>query len=699
MVTGGPGYGKTQLLGELAACPGAKVSWLTVEAADNDPSRFWSYLAEACLRAWRITPGNDERVGPAAVTDARSFAVAALDRPSEEPVWIVLDDAHLLLDDALQSELGNLARQLPTGARLLVASRRELRWVLPSWRAAGTVVDVRERSLALNEGEVAELIRSAGIGLRPQTVEQLHARTEGLPAVTQLAVRSALDEDDPEAFIQQLRGDDQSIADFLLQEAFDNQPEDRRRFLLETSILDRLTGTLCDAVTGRDDGARVLRDLVRSHSLVHRLEGGDAPWYRYHTLFAELLRAELRAEHPGEVDQLQLRAGVWHAEHGDPDRAFTHLIAGGDATAAAAIVHSHEDEYFRQLRAATLHRWYSALPATLHDPDAHLLRLVWASLAQGDVVIAEATLIELRRQVPSSPVSRALAAELALVDAHLDARVGDAPAVGQHAQRALAAFADAGVGLERPAVAYATLLAARAEVWMGRLDDAQRRLDAADAGGPSIEPSWIHAFYGVLAWVHAERGDVHGALGLAEKVLIWQASEAAPSEGSLEAQLVRVMALRRNERRDECVRALAEARHAAEVIASGAPFTFELAVEAAWLELQGGDLAAAGEILASIEDLPRFERGRQRREEVTEAWREAVRAREGVTDLTPRELEVLGLLPSRLTLQEIAERLFVSNNTVKSHVKNIYVKLHVTNRDEATARAAELRLPITNPDS
>ncbi len=133
------------------------------------------------------------------------------------------------------------------------------------------------------------------------------------------------------------------------------------------------------------------------------------------------------------------------------------------------------------------------------------------------------------------------------------------------------------------------------------------------------------------------------------------------------------------------------------MIASGPPFVFALGVEAAWLDLERGDLDAAGDVIASIDDLPRFERGQHDLEGVRNAWREAVRRREGVTDLTARELEVLALLPSRLTLQEIADLLFVSNNTVKSHVKSIYVKLNVTNRDEATARAAELRLPLPTP--
>jgi len=697
VITGGPGFGKTQLLGELAVRPGARVAWLTVEVADNDPSRFWTYLTDACLRAWRITLLVDERTERPAVADADSFVEAALDHVGEEPVWIVIDDAHLLVDATLQGDLGRVAQRLPAGARMAVASRRELPWVPPKWRAAGTVVDVRERALALNEDEVAELVRLAGLGVSPELVEQLRARTEGLPAVVQLAIRAALDADDPETFIQQLRGDDQSIADFLLQEALDNQPGDRRRFLLETSILDRLTGSLCDAVTGRDDGVRMLRDLERSHVLVNRLEAGETPWYRYHALFAELLRAELRAEHPGTVDQLHLHAGAWHAEHGDPDRAFEHLVAGGDVDAAAAIVYAYEDEYFRLLRAATLHRWYSALPAALEDPDVHLLRMVWASLAQKDAARAEATLIQLRRLAPHSSAPKALAAELAVVDTHLAVRVGDAPAVVQHAQRALDGFAAEGIGLERPAVAYVTLLVARAEVWAGRLDDAQRRLDAAVADSTRTDPFWIQALRGALAWVDAERGDLGVALDRAEQVLTWQASHGAPSEGSLEAWLARVMALRRQHRRDECARAIADARQSADLIASGPPFLFALDIEAAWLDLESGDLDAAGDIIAAIQDLPRFERGQRDRDDLREAWREAVRQREGVTDLTAREREVLALLPTRLTLQEIADRLYVSNNTVKSHVKSIYVKLNVTNRDEATARAAELRLPLPSP--
>jgi LuxR family maltose regulon positive regulatory protein len=696
-ITAGPGFGKTQLLGGLVANSEAPVAWLTVESADNDPSRFWTYLSTACFGTGERDQSGGEDVPHQPFSDADSFEAAFANRGAES-LWIVIDDAHLLVNADLQDDLRRIAVRLPSGVRMAVASRSELPWVSSKWRAAGMVIDLRERALTLTEDEVGELVTMAGLRVSPAAVGQLRARTEGLPAVVQLAIRSAFGEADPETFVSQLRGDDQSIADFLLQEALDNQPADRRAFLLQTSILDRLTGSLCDAVTGRTDGARMLRELERSHALVNRLEGGDTPWFRYHAMFAELLRAELLTERDETVEQLHLRAGAWYGEHRDPERSFEHLVAGGDLDGAAAIVYANEDEYFRLARAATLHRWYAALPAALEDPDLHVLRLVWASLAERDVVRAGAMLAQLRRLPPHSSPAIALTAELAVVDAHLAARVGDERALLQYAQRALGGFAVEGIGLERPAVDYATLLAARAEVWTGRPDDARRRLESALADTRLADPYWIQTFRGAHAWADAARGDLTAALDRAEQVLAWQDAEGPLPTGCLEALLTRVMALRRRHLPEECARAISDACNAAEVSPLGRPFLVALGVEEAWLEVEQGDLDAAAATIDSLGDLPFFESGRRGRAEVTAAWQEAMRQRDGVTPLTAREREVLALLPTRLEIQEIAERLYVSKNTVKSHVKNIYIKLDVTNRDEAIARAAELRLPLTRTD-
>lgn len=689
VVTGGPGFGKTQLLSDWVDRPDVRAAWLTVDVTDNDPARLWHHLDEAWRRADLGAALDAEDTG-----DLDAFLRLVTGPSVDAPVWLVIDDAHLLVDEAVRTELGRLVACLTGELRLAVASRVELPWSLARWRARGLVVDIRERALALRRDEVDQLVVAAGLDVSAPTVERLTARTEGWAAGVQLAIRGALEGDDPERYLARVRGDDESIADFLLEEALDHQPADRRRFLLETSILDRLSGSSCDAVTGRRDSARMLAELARDHVLVNRLDGEDVAWYRCHALFAELLRAELAADDPELACELHRRAGAWLAANGEIDRAVHHLLAGGRVEDATALVLAHEDEYFRLGQVALLRGWYDALPeVSVADPDGRLLRLIWASLAAGEEpAVWEPALNQLRRRAARAEDTSTLAAELAVIDAHLAARIGDAPTMRDRCREAIDRFAAQSVGRDRPAVAYVTLLDARAAVWDGALDNADELVAAALADPAVTDPTWILAFEASRSAVDAERGRHAVALARAEAALAGRTDVNRHATGGLEAGLARVMALRGLGRAEEAVTAVDDARELARTGVVGAPYLVLLGVEEARLALDRGDLDGARAALRSAPELPRFQRGTHDVAATLGAWREATHRREGITSLTERELDVLARLPTRLTLQEIADELFVSLNTVKTHVKNIYAKLHVTNRDAAARRAEELHL-------
>jgi LuxR family maltose regulon positive regulatory protein len=687
VVVGGPGFGKTELLLDWASRPGVVGAWLTAARSDNDPARFWRHLAAACEHAGLFDQAESE------VKDLTGFlaAMAARSRPGG---WMVIDDAHVLVDEAIQADLARLVDALGDEVRLLVASRADLAWRLARQRARGMVVDIGERDLQLDRAEVGALVASSALEVPDEAVDRLAARTEGWVAGVQLALRSALGSVDPAGYLGSLRGDDRPIAEFLLEEALDDQPDANRRFLLETSILDRLSGPLCDAVTGRGDSSRRLAELERSHVLVSRLDDAE-PSYRYHPLFVDLLRSELASDPEARPGVLHGRAAKWFEAHGDIDRAVRHFAAVPDLEAAVALVHDHEDELFRKGEVGLLQDWYSLLPdlAGGADPDEQLLRLLWSSLAAGDAAeVWTPALDRLHRRATRPGADPWLVAEVAVVDAHVAAREGDSDAALRRATDAIDAFSAMGADPNRPAVAYASLLAARSEVWTGAPDAAERRMQSALDDPAFTDPFWLSAFVGALAFVEVYQGHFRAGLARADRLAPRPGGSDTPPVGAIESAFARVVALRSLGLVDDARRAVDDAREVAATSTSGEPFRFLLAVEAARIELLCGDLDAAEKALANVEDLPRFAHGRQELELALRMWREERSRREGITELTSREVEVLSLLPTRLTLQEIADELFVSANTVKTHVKSIYVKLDVTNRDDATRRAAELRL-------
>lgn len=685
-VTGGPGFGKTELLADWAARTTEPAAWLTATPSDNDPSRFWRMLAASCRRAESSGSSGE------GVQSLAGFRREILESRPDEPWWILIDDAHLLVEEEIRADLASLVGGLGPATRLLVASRVELSWSLARLRAQGVVIDIRERALAFDRAEVEALVVQSALQVPDALIDRLVERTEGWAAGVQLAVRAAQEREDPVAHLEALRGHDRSIADYLLEEALDRQPEAHRRFLLATSILDRLCGPLCDAVTGVPGRARLLAELERSHVLVARLEGTEEAWYRYHPLFAELLRAELDAEAPDLASSGHHRAATWFESTGDVDRAVRHFVAAGDLDEAARVVREHEDEHFRLGEVALVQAWYSLLPEMPgSDPDEQLLRLSWASIGADDPPeVWGPALDRLRGRRP--PTARAvwLQAQVDLIDAQLAAGVGNAPATQRHAVAVLDAVDLGRAADELPTVAYATILAARAAVWNGAPGAARERVEGLLGDAAAGDAFWVRALEAVRSYV-----DVH--LGSFDAALRWvdrsgQRADGGREVGALEASLARVIALRSVGRVPEAVAAIEAARSVAGATNAGAPFRVLLAVEESRAHLALGDLDAAGAALSGAEYLPRFDYGRTKLAEALGDWRQARSNREGVTDLTRRELDVLALLPTRLTLQEIADDLFVSANTVKTHVKSIYAKLQVSSRDEATRRADQLRL-------
>ena len=344
LVSAPAGFGKTTLLAEwLAAAPadGRSAAWLSLDQRDNDPALFWTYLI-AALQTAAPGVGAGALVAPAVAPAARSKRssprCSTTSAPSPNDVVLVLDDYHVIDAREVQDGMAFLLEHLPPQLHLVIASRADPALPLARLRARGELVEIRAADLRFTPDEAAAYLNEVmGLALTAQDVAALEGRTEGWIAALQLAALSMQGRDDVAGFIAGFAGDDRYIVDYLVEEVLQRQPEQVRSFLLQTSILDRLSGPLCDAVTGQDGGKAMLEALDRGNLFLVPLDD-RRQWYRYHHLFADVLRARLLDEQPDRVPELHRRASDWYEQNGERSEAIRHALAGEDFERAADLV-------------------------------------------------------------------------------------------------------------------------------------------------------------------------------------------------------------------------------------------------------------------------------------------------------------------------------------------------------------------------
>ena len=375
----GRGAGSAEAYGHGAGSAGAcgrggkrAVAWLGLDAGDADPARFWRYVVAALDRA---RPGLAGRMGPllGPPPDSLDGLVTALINELAAPpgdglvvdgeMVLVLDDYQLADSGPVHESVAFLLENLPPGLRVVVSGRADPPLPLARLRARGQLAELRVADLRFTGAEAAALLsQAAGPDLPPAAADTLTARTEGWAAGLRLAALSLRGHADPARFVAEFSGSNRFVLDYLADEVLDGQPRQVRAFLLETSVLERLSGELCDAVTGRSDGQAMLQDIERAGLFLVPLDEVRG-WWRYHQLFADLLRVRLQAEQPGRVLELHRAAATWCDEHDLPDDAVRHALEAGDAAWAARLVERHVEALLGRGEGATLRRWLSALPA------------------------------------------------------------------------------------------------------------------------------------------------------------------------------------------------------------------------------------------------------------------------------------------------------------------------------------------------
>jgi LuxR family transcriptional regulator, maltose regulon positive regulatory protein len=358
------GFGKTALLADWARGSERPVAWLGLDAGDSDPARFWRYVVAALDRA---RPGLAGRVGPPPPRSFEGLVTALVNElaadPGPDEVLLALDDYHLVDSGLVHQSVAFLLENLPPGLRVVVSGRADPRLPLARLRARGQLAELRAADLRFTDEEAAALLgEAAGPGLPGTAVAALVARTEGWAAGLQLAGLSVRGHADAAGFVAAFSGSHRFVLDYLADEVLDGQAGPVRAFLLETSVLERLSGELCDVVTGRSGSQAMLEDIERAGLFLVPLDEVRV-WWRYHHLFADLLHARLQAERPGRVQALHRAAAAWCDEHDLADEAVQHALAAGDTAWAARLVERNVETLLGRGEGATLRRWLSALPA------------------------------------------------------------------------------------------------------------------------------------------------------------------------------------------------------------------------------------------------------------------------------------------------------------------------------------------------
>ena len=361
LVSAPAGFGKTTLLAEwLAAAPTERsVAWLSLEESDRQPASYWTYVITALQG---VVPGVGTSALPLLQSGQPPIETVLATVLNElggvrDDVYLVLDDFHLVDGPDLQAGMTFLLEHLPPRVHLVVSTREDPALPLARLRTRGELVEVRAADLRFTLDEVAAYLNDVtGLGLASGDIAALEGRTEGWIAALQLAALSMQGRDDVAGFIAGFAGDDRYIVDYLVEEVLERQPAAVRGFLVQTSILDRLSGPLCDAVTGQGGGKAMLESLDRANLFVVPLDDRRR-WYRYHHLFADVLHAHLTDEHPDRVAALHRRASRWYEQNGEPSQAIRHALAAGDVERAAGLVELAIPELRRTRQEATIRGW------------------------------------------------------------------------------------------------------------------------------------------------------------------------------------------------------------------------------------------------------------------------------------------------------------------------------------------------------
>ena len=690
------GYGKTTLMAHWADADERPFAWVSLDAGDNDPIALLTYAALALNRVEPLG-GPVFSALSAQKPDVEGLVLPRLGKAvatRSQPYVLVLDDAHVLTSPEALDALVVLTRHLPAGSQVAITARSQPTLPLGKLRAGRRLFELGPADLAFAPDEAEILLRGAGIELEPAEVRLITERTEGWPAGLYLAALSLRAHGSLVA-VEGFTGDDRIVADYFRDEVLARLPPGLARFLTRTSVLDRLSAPLCDAILGQSGSASKLHRLERSNLFLVPLDRRRV-WYRYHTLFAEMLRGRLRDAEPELELELHERASDWYAAQGEPEEAIRHALAAGNVEKAGDLVWANVVRYRGRGRGPVLLRWLSAFTdEQLAGYPPLALAAAWASLGveSGGIERWTATAARGSYEGPLSDGTTSLESALALLRATI-ARDG-VTRMGEDAARFTELEAEDNPWWPRARYieGAAARLAGDAKLARRRLEEGERL--AAAFGLVTVRAMCLAQLAALAvaeeAWPRAARLAKLGTDELREAGLV----------GIVTVAPVYTISALVNAHEGDVEGARAAILHSRELIDGNAEVAPWLAVECR-LDLARASLiladvatartllSAARRIAATATDLGSLDASLADLSATAAAFSAA--GYEGASSLTGAEVRLLHLLPTHLTFGEIGRRVHLSRNTVKSQAVSMYRKLDVSSRSEAVERATELGL-------
>ena len=632
LVSAPAGFGKTTLLAEwLAATPEIErsVGWVSLDRSDNDPAIFWAYVIAALrnfqpgLGATALSLLNSPQPQPieSVLTTLINEIKAIGDDPSTNSgCALVLDDFHMIDSQPVHGAVAFLLDHLPPQMHLILATRSDPPLPLARLRGRGESTELRASDLRFAPDEAASFLNEVmGLDLSAADVAALETRTEGWIAGLQLAALSMQGREDVPGFVAAFSGDDRYIVDYLVEEVLQRQPERVRSFLLQTSFIDRLSGPLCNAITGEEDGKGMLEALDRGNLFIVPLDA-KRQWYRYHHLFADVLHAHSLEEQPDRVPALHRRASQWYEHNGLQSDAIRHALAGEDFERAAMLVELAWSAMHRKYQDATWLGWVQALPDELVRARPVLsIGYAWALLNAGEVEAGEARLRDAERWVePTLDVSeraeapaiemvvadekefRSLPATVASARAWLAGARGDVPGTVKHARRALDLLSEEDhFDRGRPATLLGLAYWSRGDLEAAyeSFADGVASIRMAGYNLLAISATWV------LAFIRAEQGRLHESAKTYEQSL--HLAESQGESVPLAASILHAGLSEIHREWGDLEAATQHLQRSEELREQAGPTYFEFRWRLAWARLKEarGDLDGAVDLLDEAESL------------------------------------------------------------------------------------------------
>ena len=685
-----PGYGKTTVLAQWASSDPRSVAWLTADHGDDDPEVLLSYLAAAIGRIEPLDPDIFRAIHRPSVSGRAIVGrlLTALQH-RDGPILLVIDDAHRITGQASLDILAEFITYLPSPSQVVIGSREPVALPFARWRAEGLLLEIGPADLTMTEPEAARLARHLGLGASPPVIGRLLARTEGWPALLALTAVAVGRAPDPQLA---LAAADLPIADYLRSELLEGRSDEEIRFLTRTSILERLTGPVCDAVVGTDGSAERLARLARSTLLVDDYAGS----YRYHSLLRDFLRHELATREPGVVAGLHARAAGWYTAAGAIDVAADHAFESRDLDLAATIVGAAMRRYHWTGRRATTRGWFRRFSdAALAERPWLAILAAWEEMGAGDLTATDhlADIVD---------------------DAAFDGRPPDGTAsfesgramlraaMSRHGADDALADAERCVELEPPGSPWRDFalwqLAIQRRVQGDRPGSEAALIEAIADARSRGNHGLGYCLVGHRTLLATERGDWMAAAAYAaesEPLRVAANVEGYLSTAPAQAARIRI-AIHRGDIA-EARRDLAASMNLRPLLTSACPaLAVESLIAFAHAHLALGDHAGARTALAQARQVTRVRPDLGVLPGELAVLHETLAAMPftmtGASSLTAAELRVLALLPYYLSFKEIAQRLGVKATTVKTHALAIYGKLGASTRGEAVEIAVEAGL-------